>query len=95
MGILGGIFGKFPEKGIRADKTPPETFIVYSDDTNPQNSRKFHSWEEAVAFARGLARQSPEAYVTLHRYPNEDRVHYRVHSSGDVEKVDIRQLGFK
>jgi hypothetical protein len=95
MGFWVGLFGKSRDKGVHVERNPPESFVVYSDDTNPQNSRKFPSWNEAVAFAKNLAMQSPESYVTLHRYPNAERVHYRVNANGEVERIDLRQQGFE
>ena len=92
MGFWAGLFGK---SRVTGEQSPPESFVVYSDDTNPQNSRKFPSWAEAVAFARGLAKQSPDAYITLHRYPNAEHVHYRIHSNGEIEEVDLGQLGMQ
>jgi hypothetical protein len=71
---------------------PSQTFAV-CEDTSPPDIREFSSWDEALAFARALAKQSPDAYVTIHPQPKKDRVHYRIHSSGEVEKIDLSKYG--
>ena len=44
-------------------------------------------WEEALAYARTLAQQSPDEYITVHPHGTSDRAYYRVLPSGEIEKI--------